>query len=89
MSVLGKKKVPLNMTTPMQLNSFCQVMQIYYEVLCAWYQVRRHVQGVKALCKQELNYLRTKFTKELCCDKFLSPCNTKNKPNYFKAPKKI
>jgi len=64
-------------------------MQIYYEVLCAWYQVHGHVQGVEGLCKQELNYLRTKFTKELYCDKFLSLCNTKNGPNYFKAPKKI
>jgi hypothetical protein len=51
----GKKRFLLNMTTPMQLNFFCQVMQIYYEVLCAWYQVRRHVQGVKGLCKQWLD----------------------------------
>jgi hypothetical protein len=65
MNVLWEKKVPLTMTTPMQFLKFCQVMQIYYEVLCAWYQVRGHVQGVKGLCKQELNYLRTKFTKEL------------------------
>jgi hypothetical protein len=62
-------------------------MQIYYEVLCALYQVRGHAQGMKGLCKQELNCFRTNFTKELCCDKFLSPCNTKNEPNYFKAPK--